>query len=161
MSEPPLSWDELWMFMSRMVGMRSKCDLAQYGAVIVSEDNRVLSVGYNGYPAANNCAGTCTSWCPRAMARVADEPVDPDYMDCHSIHAEANAIMRAPSLFNEHAPKMYVNGVTCLRCALLVSNSGIHTITMLVTPYEEKRDPNGTAELLERYGVHVEMTYDT
>lgn len=153
----PTSWDDLWMGVARLVGQRSKCANAQYGAVIVSSDNRVLSVGYNGPPAGKNVEGLCTSWCDRGIATAHGEPVAGDYLDCDAVHAEMNALLRASNLWLETNAKLYVNGVTCHGCALAVSNSGIKRVTLLVTPYELKRDPNGTAELLRRYGLEVEM----
>jgi len=144
---------------AKLVGQRSLCSRAQYGAVIVSGDNRIIAVGYNGAPAQFNANEvTCDQWCERAKSYVSGKPVDPDYMDCHAIHAEMNAILRAPDLHGlTDTAKMYVNGVTCLRCALLVANSGIKRIFMLNTPYEQKRDPGQTAALLKRYGVAVKF----
>ena len=38
------------MGISKLSGMRSKDPNTQVGACIVSEDNKILSVGYNGFP---------------------------------------------------------------------------------------------------------------
>jgi deoxycytidylate deaminase len=78
-------------------------------------------------------------------------------MDCHAVHAEMNAILRAGNLWLEKNPTLYVNGVTCLRCALTIANSGIKSVVMLVTEYEEKRDPAATQQLCEQYGVEVRL----
>jgi dCMP deaminase len=152
-----LSWNELWLDTAILVGRRSQCSRAQYGAVIVSEDNRVLSVGYNGPPAGKQQNGSCDSWCKRAVNAEIGKPVDPNYLDCDAVHAEQNAILRAPNLWLEKNPILYVNGVTCHRCALIIANSGIKTVVLRWTPYEEKRDPAGTRELLEQYGVSVHI----
>ena len=45
-----LSWDEYFMGVAMMSGMRSKDPNSQVGACIVSEDNKILSMGYNGFP---------------------------------------------------------------------------------------------------------------
>ena len=150
-----ITWDELWLEMATLVGRRSLCSRAQYGAVIVSADNRVLSVGYNGAPPGREETAPCVQWCERAKAAAVGDPVDPDYMDCHAVHAEINALMRAGNLWLEKSPTLYVNGVTCLRCALTVSSSGIRTIVMHKTAYEEKRNPEATKALCEKYGVEV------
>lgn len=42
-----LSWDEYFMGVAMMSGMRSKDPNSQVGACIVSEDNKILSMGYN------------------------------------------------------------------------------------------------------------------
>ena len=56
-----ISWQDMWLEAAALVGKRSQCSRAQYGAVIVSEDNRVLSVGYNGVPAGKQQQGSCDS----------------------------------------------------------------------------------------------------
>ena len=38
------------MGIAKLSGMRSKDPNTQVGACIVSEDNKILSVGYNGFP---------------------------------------------------------------------------------------------------------------
>ena len=154
-----ISWDELWMETATLVGRRSLCSRAQYGAVIVSEDNRILSVGYNGAPAGESHNTSCENWCARAIAAksLGDAGVDPDYRDCHAVHAEMNAILRADTLWREKDPTLYVNGVTCLRCALTIANAGIKCVVMRVSEYEQKRNPTATSEMLEKYGVKVRV----
>ena len=45
-----ISWDEYFMGVAMLSGMRSKDPNSQVGACIVSEDNKILSMGYNGFP---------------------------------------------------------------------------------------------------------------
>ena len=45
-----ISWDEYFMGVAMLSGMRSKDPHSQVGACIVSEDNKILSMGYNGFP---------------------------------------------------------------------------------------------------------------
>ena len=45
-----ISWDEYFMGVAILSGMRSKDPNSQVGACIVSEDNKILSMGYNGFP---------------------------------------------------------------------------------------------------------------
>ena len=45
-----LSWDEYFMAITELSAMRSKDPSTQVGACIVSDDNRILSIGYNGAP---------------------------------------------------------------------------------------------------------------
>ena len=44
------TWDEYFLAIAEMVSRRSTCPRAHVGAVIVSQDNRILSTGYNGSP---------------------------------------------------------------------------------------------------------------
>ena len=45
-----ITWDEYFMGIATLSAMRSKDPSTQVGACIVSTDNRILSVGYNGAP---------------------------------------------------------------------------------------------------------------
>ena len=45
-----LEWDEYFMAIAKLSAMRSKDPSTQVGACIVSNDNRILSIGYNGAP---------------------------------------------------------------------------------------------------------------
>ena len=45
-----ITWDEYFMGVAKLAGMRSKDPNTQVGACIVSEDNKILSIGYNGLP---------------------------------------------------------------------------------------------------------------
>ena len=49
-----ISWDEYFMGVSMLSGMRSKDPNTQVGACIVGKDHRILSMGYNGFP--NGCS---------------------------------------------------------------------------------------------------------
>lgn len=45
-----ISWDEYFMGVAKLSGMRSKDPNTQVGCCIVSQDNKILSMGYNGLP---------------------------------------------------------------------------------------------------------------
>ena len=49
-----ITWDQYFMGIAIMSAHRSKDPGTQVGACIVDEDNRILSVGYNGMPAGCN-----------------------------------------------------------------------------------------------------------
>ena len=42
------SWNEYFMSIAKVLAMRSSCDRAYVGAVIVNKDNRIIATGYNG-----------------------------------------------------------------------------------------------------------------
>lgn len=42
-----ISWDEYFMGVAKLSGMRSKDPNTQVGCCIVSQDNKILSMGYN------------------------------------------------------------------------------------------------------------------
>ena len=45
-----IAWDEYFMGVADLSGRRSKDPNTQVGACIVSEDNKIMSMGYNGFP---------------------------------------------------------------------------------------------------------------
>ena len=45
-----ISWDEYFMGVAHLAALRSKDPNTQVGACIVSTDNKILSMGYNGLP---------------------------------------------------------------------------------------------------------------
>ena len=48
--EDYISWDEYFMGVAFLAAQRSKDPSTQVGACIVSQDNKILSMGYNGRP---------------------------------------------------------------------------------------------------------------
>ena len=45
-----ISWDEYFMGIAMLSACRSKDPNTQVGACIVNDRNRIMSVGYNGFP---------------------------------------------------------------------------------------------------------------
>ena len=45
-----INWDEYFMGIALLTAMRSKYPNSQGGACIVSSENKILSLGYNGMP---------------------------------------------------------------------------------------------------------------
>ena len=46
-----LSWDDYFLSVAFLSAHRSKDPSTQVGACIVNEDNRIIGIGYNGFPA--------------------------------------------------------------------------------------------------------------
>ena len=78
-----ISWDEYFMGVAFLAGMRSKDPSTQVGACIVSADNKILSIGYNGFPIG--CSDDEFPW-----AREGSE-IDNKYL--YTTHSELNAIL--------------------------------------------------------------------
>ena len=45
-----INWDEYFMGIALLSAERSKDPSTQVGACIISDDNKILSIGYNGFP---------------------------------------------------------------------------------------------------------------
>ena len=78
-----LSWDEYFMSVAKLSSMRSKDPNTQVGACIVSDDNRILSIGYNGAP--NGFKDEIFPWGREG------NPLETKYL--YVVHAERNAIL--------------------------------------------------------------------
>lgn len=135
------TWDEVWMAVADAIAFRSRCDLAQVGAVIVTQDQKVNSSSYNGPMAGLELSGTCRSWCPRYLA----DRTNSTYSNCFSVHAEANAIIRADH--NAIAGgTIYVSRSCCVNCVRLIGNSGITRLVHRVTDIDWHRNPEYVEE---------------
>ena len=82
--EDYISWDEYFMGVAKLSGMRSKDPHTQVGACIVSSDNKILSMGYNGFPAG--CSDETFPW-----ARDGEDELQKKYL--FVTHSELNAIL--------------------------------------------------------------------
>lgn len=112
-----ISWDEYFMGIAILSSMRSKDPNTQVGACIVSDDNKILSMGYNGFP--NGCSDDDFPW------NREGDPLDNKYF--YTTHSELNAILnyRGGSLENT---KLYVSLFPCNECAKAIIQSGIKEV---------------------------------
>ena len=106
-----LSWDEYFMAIAKLSAMRSKDPSTQVGACIVSNDNRILSIGYNGAP--NGFDDNEFPWDREG------ENLNTKYP--YVCHAEMNAILnyRGSKKDLENA-KIYVDLFPCSECAKII-----------------------------------------
>lgn len=145
------NWDETWMAVADAIALRSQCTRAAVGAVIVTADNRVASIAYNGPASGLELRGTCGGWCPRAQGKT---DLNSDYGACSAIHAEANALIRA-DFTQIQGGTIYVNRSMCVNCAKMVGNSGISTVIHRVVEDDLHRNPEAVEEYLQQCGLVV------
>ena len=140
--EDYISWDEYFMGVAYLAGMRSKDPHTQVGACIVSEDNKILSIGYNGFP--KGCSDDEFPW-PRE-----GEPYDNKYF--YTTHSELNAILnyRGGSL---EGAKLYVSLFPCNECAKAIIQAGIRTIVYDDDKYEMTPSVMASKRMLDAAGV--------
>lgn len=141
--------------MARTVATRSLCSRAQVGCVIVTHDNRVEAITYNG-PPPNFRHGDmpCTSWCDRSRASARGESLDEEYHDCPAGHAEANAIARSDWTHLQDG-SLYVTGSVCMGCAKLIAQTGIKKVYHVVNPTDAHRRTDAVEKFLLSVGVNV------
>ena len=137
-----ISWDEYFMGVAKLSGMRSKDPSSQVGACIVSPDNKILSMGYNGFP--KGCSDDVFPW-----AREGDE-LDTKYL--YVTHSELNAILnyRGGSL---EGSKLYVTLFPCNECAKAIVQAGIKTIIYKEDKYSDSPSVRASKRMLNAAGV--------
>ena len=135
--EDYISWDEYFMGV-----MRSKDPNTQVGACIVSRDNKILSMGYNGFPIG--CSDEEFSW------EREGEWLDTKYP--FVTHGELNAILnyRGGSL---EGTKLYVSLFPCNECAKAIIQAGIKTVVYDSDKYEGSRENIASRKMFEAAGV--------
>ncbi|MBP3266905.1 MAG: dCMP deaminase family protein [Lachnospiraceae bacterium] len=137
-----ISWDEYFMGVSKLAGMRSKDPNTQVGACIVSHDNNILSMGYNGFP--KGCSDDDFPW-----EREGDFG---ETKYAYVTHSELNAILnyRGGSL---EGTKLYVSLFPCNECAKAIIQAGIKTVVYDDDKYDGTPSDLAAKRLFDAAGV--------
>ena len=140
-----ISWDEYFMGVAKLSGMRSKDPNTQVGCCIVSQDNKILSMGYNGLP-----TGCSDDVFP--LAREGEDPLETKYV--YTVHSELNAILnyRGGSL---EGAKLYVSLFPCNECAKAIIQSGIKKIVYESDKYNGVDTNIASKRMLKAAGVEL------
>ena len=140
--EDYISWDEYFMGVAHLSGMRSKDPNTQVGACIVSQDNKILSMGYNGFPLG--CSDDEFPWEREGEANETKYPF--------VTHSELNAILnfRGGTL---EGSKLYVSLFPCNECAKAIIQSGIKTIVYDSDKYALTPGTLASKKMLDAAGV--------
>ena len=139
-----INWEEYFMAIAKLSAMRSKDPSTQVGACIVSNDNRILSIGYNGAP-----NGFCDEDFPWGRE---GENLDTKYP--YVCHAELNAILhyRGNKKDVENAC-IYVDLFPCNECAKIIIQSGIKEVIYLSDKYADSENNIAARRLFDKCGV--------
>ncbi len=137
-----ISWDEYFMGIALLSGMRSKDPHTQVGACIVSQDNKILSMGYNGFP--NGVSDDEFPW------NRDGDPLENKYF--YTTHSELNAILnyRGGTL---EGSKLYVSLFPCNECAKAIIQSGIREIIYDSDKYSLAPSTIASKRMLDAAGV--------
>ena len=137
-----ISWDEYFMGVAKLAAMRSKDPNSQVGCCIVSTDNKILSIGYNGFP--RGCSDDEFPW-----DREGD-PLDTKYI--YVTHSELNAILnfRGGTL---EGSRIYVTLFPCNECTKAIIQSGISEIIYDDDKYADTPSVLASKRMLHASGV--------
>lgn len=142
-----IGWDEYFMEIAKLSARRSKDPATQVGACIVSKDNRILSIGYNGAP-----NGFSDDYMPWGKGKDKERLYTKFFYVCH---AEMNAILnyRGSKKDLEEA-KIYVDSFPCNECAKIIIQSGIKEVIYLINEDEGKETNTAAQMLFKTCGVN-------
>lgn len=143
--EDYISWDEYFMGISLLSSMRSKDPSTQVGACIVSDDNKILSVGYNGFP--RGCSDDDFPW-----ERSAEAQNDTKYP--FVCHAELNAILNSGGQSLVGA-RIFVALFPCNECAKAIIQSGIKEVIYISDKYANTESTIASKKMLNSAGVKL------
>lgn len=139
--------DNYYLHIAQTVSERSTCLKRHYGCVIVNNDE-IIATGYNGNPRGEkNC-------CDSGVCNRLNKPHNSgDYSDCHSVHAEQNAMLSAARK-DMIGATMYIAGFeailddACMReiypcepcpiCERMIRNAGISRVVTTSDLFEIK-----------------------
>ncbi len=139
-----INWDEYFMGIAILSAQRSKDPSTQVGACIVSNENKILSVGYNGMP--RNCDDDIYPW-----DREGDE-LNTKYM--FVCHAELNAILNY-SGSDLKGSKVYVTLFPCNECAKALIQSGISEVIFYSDKYSDSFSTLAAKRMFESAGIKM------
>ena len=139
-----INWDEYFMGIALLSAMRSKDPNSQVGACIVSPENKILSLGYNGMPIG--CDDDAMPWGREG------QPLDTKYM--YVCHAELNAILNS-ALNNLKGARIYVALFPCTECPKAIRQSGIGEIVSCDDKSHDSDSSVAARFMLHKAGVRV------
>lgn len=136
-----VDWDECFMRMAHVISWRSKDPNTQVGAVVVSNDNIVIGLGYNGFPRHSNDK---------------DFPWDRegDFLETkypYVVHAEENAVYNSNA--NTRDSRIYCLLFPCNECAKTIIQSGIKEVVFEYDKYPDDEIFIAAKKLFDSAGV--------
>ncbi len=137
-----LKWDEYFMGIALMSTMRSKDPNTSVGACIVSQDNRILSVGYNGMP--RGCSDDEYPW-----GREGGNLDTKYFFVCH---AELNAILNYKGA-DMAGSKVYTTLFPCNECSKALIQKGIAEVIYYSDKYSMTDSVIASKRMFDSAGV--------
>lgn len=135
-----LSWNDYFMELAKISAKRSKDPNTQVGACIIDNKNRILGIGYNGFP--RGCGDNDFPWTrPQKYLYVC--------------HAEVNAILNSTQLNLIDGAILYTTLFPCNECTKLIIQVGIKKIIYLHNNKSNKEEYQASLKMLEHVGIEL------
>ena len=139
-------WDTYFGLLAKMIAIKSDDEETKIGSIIVDEQNRIVSTGYNGTPRGTNLPTT--------------RPEKYPFM----VHSEKNALLFAPALLQNH--KLYVTHLyPCTDCAKAICQKGISEVIIVDPEYKSRKKSlkdwgfKNSELMFDQVGVKVRHVY--
>lgn len=148
--EDYISWDEYFMGVAQLSGMRSKDPGTQVGSCIVSKENKILSMGYNGFP--NGCDDEAFPWAREGGGAGHQISLcDPQRTECD------------PELSGRFSggTKLYVSLFPCNECAKAIIQAGIRTVVYASDKYKGTPSNVASKRMFDAAGVEYVAYHKT
>ncbi len=139
--EDYINWDEYFMGVALLSAKRSKDPNTQVGACIVTEDKRIVGLGYNGLP--RGCSDDEFPWEREGEFLNTKYPF--------VCHAELNAILNSTKSLKDCI--IYVALFPCHECSKAIIQSGIKEIVFLSDKYNGTDSDLASKRMLDAAGV--------
>jgi dCMP deaminase len=124
--EDYLTWDEYFMAVALLSGLRSKDPNTQVGACVADSRNKIVGVGYNGFPWG--CSDDVLPWAREGAYLDTKYP--------YVCHAELNAVINSISRDLRDC-RLYVALFPCNECTKVIIQAGIREIIYLSDKYAQ------------------------
>lgn len=139
-------WDLRYLTLAQHVSSWSKDPSSQVGAVIVDPTNRIVSMGYNGFP--------------KGVADTPERYADRDLKYKMVVHAERNALLFAREDLTGCTIYTYPME-PCNVCASMIIQKGIKRVVANPTPPDKAArwadDMNIARTMFEEAGVQLDI----
>jgi dCMP deaminase len=120
-----ISWDEYFMGVALLSGLRSKDPSTQVGACIVNSQNKIVGAGYNGLPMG--CSDEDFPWEKTGDFLQTKYP--------YVCHAELNAILNNIGM-DLSGCRIYTALFPCNECSKAIIQAGIKEVIFLSDKYD-------------------------
>ncbi len=139
-----LSWDAYFMGVALLSAERSKDNNTQVGSCIVSPENKILSMGYNGMP--TGCNDDRMPW-----ERIG-KPLDTKYL--YVCHAELNAILNCGGGTGSlKGARLYVTLFPCNECTKAIIQTGIKEVIYYSDKYADSDSTIAAKRMFDMVGI--------
>jgi dCMP deaminase len=138
-----ISWDDYFMGIAVLSAHRSKDPSSQVGACIVNPGNKIVGIGYNGFP--TGCGDETLPW-----AREGESSLDTKYP--YVCHAELNAITNKNQA-DIAGCRIYSTLFPCNECTKLIIQSGIREVIFLSDKYHDTESCEAARKMMDLSGV--------